>query len=495
MVGIMKKINLRDEQSIKNKKIGHEFETEVKKPETFEKLHSKPVTRRDFLASGLLGFSSSMVLPSFLTMLARSGSVEAQETLCKVVGASELCPFISIKLSGGMAMSANFLPLDKGGQLLPSYSKMGMGLGSALPVSYEFANKTPFYANSGLLAGLRAQATALTLASSNFVGACVRSQDDSSGNKFDITGLVVNAGLSGSLLPNLGRANTETGANQQFAYTRPPAPLVVGRYEDVAGALGVSGSLAALSAPQKSSLFTTIQNLSASQSLAIQNMTGGTLLSRLLGCATATNTNLISNSKSLNIDPLINAPFSQVWGINAANNKSSQDFVFATMVYNALNGNASTVNLEIGGYDYHNGTRTSGDAKDLEAGTVIGRVLQSLAVMGKKGFIVVTSDGSVTSAVSDVAGAPWLSDRGVAGSTYMIGYDPAGAHQVKSSQLGQFTTAQAVDDTFLTGGSAELAAGAMFVNYLAFNNKLSLVESFLPRVFTTTDIDLIAKFT
>lgn len=469
-------------------------ESHKPKPETFEKLHGKPVTRRDFLASGLIGFSSTLVLPSFLTILARSGSAEAQEALCKVAGGSDLCPFISIKLSGGMAMSANFLPRDKGGNLLQSYSKMGMGLGATVPVSYEFANRAVFYGGSTLLTGIRTQASALTLASSNFVGASVRSQDDSSGNKFDITGLVATAGLTGSLLPNLGRANTDTGANQQFAYIRPPAPLVVGRYEDVAGSLGVSGSLAALNQTQKSNLFKSIQNLSSSQAAAVQNMTGGTLLARLLGCANTANTTLISNVSSLNIDPLGNPMFSAVWGITANSNKSSQDFVFATMVYNAINGNASTVNLEMGGYDYHNGTRTAGDAKDLEAGMVIGRVLQSLAVMGKKGFIVVTSDGSVTSPDSETAGTPWTSDRGAAGASYMIGYDPAGAHVMKSDQLGYVNSGQAADETFLTGGSAELTAAAMFVNYLAYNGKLSAVESYLPRVFTTADIDLVTKF-
>lgn len=476
---------------LNNKK--NEIELTEPKKETFEHLHEKPLTRRDFLSSGLIGFSSYMVLPSFLAILAKSGSAQAQDVICKIAGGGDLCPFISIKLSGGAAMSANFLPLDQGLQLLPSYSKMGMGSGATLPVAYEFANRAPFYAASSMLAGIRTNATPTTLANANFVGTCVRSQDDSSGNKFDITGLVVNSGLAGKILPNLGKANTETGVNNSFAYIRPPAPLIVGRYEDVVGSLGVSGSLAGLNQEQKSSLFKTIQGLSASQSKAIQTMTGGSLLSRLLGCANADNTNLIANSSGLNIDPLSNPLFAQVWGITANSNKGSQDFVFATMVYNALNGNASSVNLEIGGFDYHNNTRTSGDAKDLEAGIVIGRVLQSLAVMGKKGFIVVTSDGSVSSADSDVAGSPWTSDRGTAGSAYMLGYDPAGPHIVKSSQLGHFTAGQGADDTFLTGGSSEIAAGAMFVNYLSFNGKLNLAETYLPRVFTSTQIDLITK--
>ncbi len=489
----MKKRNVT-EKTATELRLATEEQAAKPKQETFEKLHEKPVTRRDFLASGLIGFSGSMVLPSMLTILARSGNVEAQEALCSVVTGSGLCPFVSIKLSGGMAMSANFLPLDQGGQLLQSYSKMGMGSGATLPVAYEFANRAVFYANSSLLTGIRT-AGVLTLANSNFVGACVRSQDDNSGNKFDITGLVVSAGLVGGLLPNLGRSNTPTGAGQVFAYTPPPAPLIVGRYEDVSGSLGVSGSLSSLNAPQKSALFNSVKSLSETQSLAIQNMTGGTLLARLLGCANSSNVNLISNTASLNIDPLGNTQFAQIWNINQNSNKGSQDFVFATMVFNAMNGNASTVNLDLGGFDYHNGTRTSGDAKDLEAGILIARVLQSAALLGKKVFMAVTSDGSVSSADSQIAGSPWTSDRGSAGSTYMISYDPAGAHAIKSNQLGFFNNGQAADETFITGGSAELTAAAMFANYAAFNNKLNLFETWLPRIFTTAELDIVTRYT
>jgi len=466
---------------------------DVNKPETFETLHAKPVSRRELLATGLISFSGSMMLPSFLTLLARSGNAEAADLLCKTAGASDLCPFIGIKLSGGGAMSANFLPLDKGNQLLSSYSKMGMGAGATLPASYEFANNVLFYSNSGILAGIREQATRTTLQTSNFVGVCVRSQDDSAGNKFDITGLVNQSGLSGKVLPNLGKANTATGVNNMYAYVRPPAPLIISRYEDITGSLQIGGALGSLKSDQQSKLIKTIRGISSLQADRIQNMTGGSILSRLLGCSQNDNYNLIANSSALNIDPLSDAGFAQIWGINANSNKSSQDFVFASMVFNALNGNASSINLEIGGFDYHNNTRTSGDAKDLEAGRVIGRVLQSLSYLKKKGFIVVTSDGSVTSPDSDVAGGPWVSDRGTAGSAYMITYDPAGTHVIKSNQLGYFTSGQAADDTFLTGGNVELAAGAMFVNYLSFNKKLALVETYLPRIFSTAEIDLITK--
>lgn len=470
-------------------------EAELKKPETFEKLHGKPVTRRDFLASGLIPFSASLFMPNWLNILAKSGVAEAQELVCKTGAVSDLCPFIGIKLSGGAAMSSNFLPTDQGGLLLKSYSLMGMGNGSQIPTTREFGNNALFFANSQMLAGIRAQAQANTLMKSSFVGVCVRSQDDNSMNKFDITGLVAKSGLSGKILPNLGRSNTETGANNSYAYLRPSAPLIVGRFEDVQGSLGVSGALASLNQTQKSSLFRSIASLSSSQAQNLSQYNYGNTLSQLVQCANQDNNKLISNVSSLNIDPLSNPAFSQVWGINNQTAKNSQAYVFATMVYNALNGNAGTINLEIGGFDYHNGTRASGEQKDLEAGTVIGRVLQSLAVMGKKGFIVVTSDGGVSSPNSESLTAPWSSDRGTSGAAYMIGYDPIAAQKTLSTQLGHFTQAQVADDNFLTGGSVEMAAGAMFANYLAFNGKTHLIESFLPRVFSSDQIELVTKFT
>ncbi len=469
------------------------------KRETFEHLHNRKLTsRRDFLGAGLIPFAAYAVLPTWLEMFAKAGVAQAQELICKAAGTGDMSAFIGLKLSGGAGLSANFVPFRKDLQPLSSYSKMGLGLSSRFSVAREFSNGAPFYDQSSLLAGIKQTTLPSTLANSSFVGVCVRSQDDSSNNRFDVTGLVTKAGLNGKILPNLGRNNTETGANQVFAYLRPPAPLVIDRFEDVTGSLGVSGSLSALSSTQKTKLFETVKSLTADQARNLASQTGGEALSKLMKCANIDNTNLVANASALKISPLDAAVpvFATTWGINAQTNTSSQNFVFATMVYNALNGNAGTINLDIGGYDYHNGTRTTGDQKDLEAGMVIGRVLRSLEVMNKKGFVVVTSDGSVSSSESNDPGAPWMSDRGSAGVAYMIGYDPIKPPVVRSFQLGQFTDpGQAADDGFITGGSPELAAGGIFANYLAFNNKVHLIENYLPRVFTTTDLDLILKFT
>lgn len=463
----------------------------MKKKETFEKLHKKPVSRRDFLATGLIPFSASLVMPSWLQIFAKAGEAQAADLVCRSGAAADLCPFISLKLSGGAGLSANFVPHDQGLQLLPSYSKMGLGKAGNFNIVREFANSAPFYELSGVLQGIRATASRTTLSKANFIGVPARSQDDSSGNKFDITGLVSKTGLNGKILTNLGRRDTETGANILPAYVRPASPLVVNRFEDVVGALGVSGSLAGLSQTQKSALFNTVSSVTASQTEQLATLSGGSLLSRLIQCANIDNEALISNAGNLNIDPLGNPMVATVWGLTAQTSKASQDYVFATMVYNAVNRNAGTVNLDIGGYDYHNGTRTSGDAKDLEAGLVIGRILETLSVMNSKGFIMVTTDGGVSSPESDLPGSPWSSDRGLMGTAYIIAFDPNAVHAVKSFQLGQFTTGQAADDNFVTGGGPEIAAGGIYANYLSFNGKINMLETYLPRVFTTDQVDLI----
>lgn len=474
----------------KKKSLGEDF-SEQQKVKTFEKLHGPPVSRRDFLSAGLIPFAATAFMPSWLEIFSRSGVARAQDLVCSAGNSAQMCSFVSLKLSGGAALSANWVPLDSSHQLLPSYTKMGLGKGSTLSLSYEFSNGAPFYSLSGLLAGIRSEASAQTLAKSVFVGVPVRSQDDSAGNKFDLSGMVSKAGLQGRILPNLGKTNTETGLNATYALIKPSAPLVISRYEDVVGSLGVSGSLSQLSQTQKEKLFSAVQRVTASQAAEIEGMSGGKTLSRLMQCANIGNVNLIANSTSQNINPLAVSSFANVWGITNNTSTSSQDFVFGTMVYNAINGNAGTVALDMGGYDYHDGTRTSGDAKDTAAGMVIGKILESFAVMNKKGFLMVCSDGSVSSAESDSAGSPWMSDRGTAGAMYMIAYDPTLAPKAKSTQLGQFTDGQVADDNFLTGGSAEKAAAAIFANYMSFNGKSSYVDSVIPRTFSSVEQDLV----
>ncbi len=164
------------------------------------------------------------------------------------------------------------------------------------------------------------------------------------------------------------------------------------------------------------------------------------------------------------------------------------------MAYNALKSNCGSVALELGGYDYHDNTRTTGDARDLEAGRNVGRILETANALGKPVFMYVTSDGAVSSQKSSNQGSPWNSDRGTGGVSYMLYFNPNGRPQTSGFQIGSFTQGQVADDSFVTGNSPEAAAAAVFANYLAVNKRLDLYGGIVGRALDVSLLNQVIKF-
>jgi hypothetical protein len=478
--------------------------------------HGKPVSRRQLLASGAIPFAASFAMPNWLKMFATAGVAEAQDAVCASSGSSSLPVFVQLKLNGGAAMSYNLIPHGEGGQLLSSYDRIGGGSGAAVQGSVltnQFLNQPMFYSGSGMLAGILGSApannavaaTRLTTAISRsaMLSILCSSQDDSSANAFGMSGLIEKIGVKGGLLPNLGFAETVSGIAANPALVTPSAPLRVRRLEDVVGALGLEGALSTLPQAQKEKLFDTIKNLSAGQKSSLSGLSGGQTLSKLIECANIKNYNLIQSAGNLNISPLGNTNFSQIWGINANTQTNNQNFVFATMVYNALNGNAGSVSFDMGGFDYHGNPRATTDARDNQAGQVIGRVLQSFALMDKPGFIVVCSDGSVSSVQSDQVGQNFTSDRGLSGAMYIIAYHPTRNVTVAydnglgkaAQQLGWLTSGQAAESIKNPfGNNPQKAAVAAFLNYCGFAGiPMADYERVAARTFDTAQVSSILK--
>ncbi len=457
----------------------------------YQETHGKLIlTRRDFMASGVISFGGTLMSQSLFSMLLPAQAEAA--VVCSTGASGEWVPLITVNLQGGSNLSSHWLPLDAGGQLLPSYSKMGWGKAGAFSTDYEFSNRAPFFSGSTLLTGMRTTATPAALASSAFVGVSVASQDDSGNNASDITGLARGMGLNGKLLANLGTANTSTGNGTKSAFMSVPAPLIVSGYQDITGALGVAGTLAPLvSSKRAGKLFETIQNLSTYQAQKYSQQNGGTQLQNVITCRTQDNTNLIANPGNNNTDPRGNAAVAAIWGIAANTSMSSRAYQFGSMVFNALNGNAGSANLNMGGYDYHNNTRTRGDQADNDAGQVLGMIIQTAFALGKKAFIMVTTDGATTSPESDIPGAEWASDGGERGAMYMIAVNPSGAPSASGSQLGFMNSNQGAADPFMS--SPDRAAAAAFVNWLSFNGKIEQIDKVLPRTFSSVEIDKMRK--
>lgn len=457
--------------------------------------HQKPLNRREFLAGTVGAFSATLTVPSIFSVLLRDRAFADEINCPQGVG---LIPFITINLSGGGALAGNFVPHTIQGERLESYRLLGLGNGSSLPVTQVFSNKAPFAGSSTakiskIWQGIDSKANMNIQKNTAFVGIPCQSKDDSNENTFDISGLLSKAGLVGSLLPNIGtNQNTPTGVNCQAAGLTPPAPFIVNSFNSLSGALGYGGQLASLPVKTKLTLAKMIQRLSGEQARKLAQYSGGSNAKAIIDCAGIKNLEVVS-AKSDDIDPIKNNEVATIWGLTPSTPPNSPDYIFSSIVFNAINGNASSVGLDLGGYDYHDGTRTRGDSQDLKAGELIGKILATANSINKSVFIYVVTDGAVT-ANGEGFDAPWVSDRGAAGCSYMLAFNPDTPPVASGFQLGGFTQAQVADKSFITGSSPQNAAFSAFANYLQLNKRIDLLEKVLPRVFSDDDLKKILIF-
>jgi len=470
--------------------------------------HKKPTTRREFLSTGLLGFSGSVMAPSILNVLARPEFAFGQtEDSCQVT-AGALPAFIVVNLSGGASISGNLPPLGEDRQPILRYDLLGLGANQGVFTNdtqgsnmFQPGVRVAGTRNAGVPAGhmflgISLRASQTTIDKTTLVNSCTGSSDDTSTNQACPTGGVLAAGLSGESLPNLGtRDGTGTGVGQEPAIVRPAAPLIVRNYTDISGALAPAGTLAGrLTEPRRKKLLELVNSLSGSQArtVASPGSATGTMLAKVVECATGKNIELASKTDP-GIDPGLDGGVAAVWGINAAN-KAGANYAQAAMVYNALKGNSSTCSIELGGYDYHGNNRDVTNTADLRAGELIGRVLETAAVMNKPVFIYVVSDGSVSAPRDTAFGGNYTNDSGTRGELLFLAFHPTARPGVKNDafgrQLGFYTPGQgASDDTVV--GTPQKAAAAAVANFLSFagGDHLKKFEAIYPGLFQRSEID------
>lgn len=464
-----------------------EQETQIKIFEGYMRNHGKPVTRRQFLASGAILSAASIVLPSSLSLIGQMAQAQDMGGACG--GTQGKMPgFVTVNLAGGASLAGNALALDRGRQPLLSYRPVGLGTSANAQAIAEkpFGATGPMFSSiGGFLTGLKATATPDVMAKTAAVLFCVRSTDDSANNQFDPNSLIVKAKSgTGAFLPPLG-----TNRNQPAVLAKAPA-LDVRNLSDIQNAIGVQGAIQTLSNEQKEKIFKMINRLSDSQVRKLADDSGGALLKDLISSSTSTNAALIGNPNS-GTDPQGVTGLNTVWNFNAAT-----DLRNAGVVFNTLKGNAVAANIEMGGYDYHNQGRPNQDTRDNAVGQNVGRILSTANIMNEKVCVIVTSDGSVGHEMTPEPGGGPTGDQGTHGMAYAFFFDPAGRPSQRDSQVGNFNSSSTtagdrvgVDESTLIGGSPSNAISAIIANYLSFSGKTGMFESVAPRIFTADQLD------
>jgi hypothetical protein len=446
--------------------------------------HKPPVTRREFLATGAIGFSGMLMMPMLLEGLLLSRKAFAAG--CGDEAAGGLIPFLTFDLAGGAGLAGNFLVGGQGGpkDLLPSYSKLGWNpkLTGALDESYGL----PMAALnvSRMLVGLNQTASAEARAGLRFGSFLHNAQDDTSSNPLSILTTVSKAGARGLFLSNgLGTDNNpqDSGGNSRSLKPDPVyRPTQVQSVADMTASVSFGPGLSKTPQKMLESMGRMGVRLAEAQTRKYMGNPDGDLLRQLSDCSLQKTLSFTQGATG--VDPRLEAAFQAVYGLNANTNPKSRPAILATIVMNVLKGNSGPGCITIGGCDYHVGDQETGDAKDLEIGQEIGRAVESAYRLGKPLFLHIISDGSV-GAKADTR--VWINDSGVQSMTVIGYFDPKLARKQVRQQVGYFTSGQGAATDTVIQGDVSLASYAALANYLQLNGRLDYFNQNYGEVFGT----------
>jgi hypothetical protein len=159
----------------------------------------------------------------------------------------------------------------------------------------------------------------------------------------------------------------------------------------------------------------------------------------------------------------------------------------AAVMKMVLSGYAGAGTITLGGYDYHDGTRATGELRDLRAGRCMGACLEYAARRGVPLMLYVFSDGSI-SASGQVDGSVegrgkfgWTSDNQSTAASFFLVYNPHGRPQLLSSGAGGAARHQQIgyfrpDASVETGSSpaannVNLLVETVVLNYMALHGE------------------------
>jgi hypothetical protein len=157
-----------------------------------------------------------------------------------------------------------------------------------------------------------------------------------------------------------------------------------------------------------------------------------------------------------------------------------------------IDGMAGAGTIEFGGYDYHNGTRATGERKDFVAGEAMGVALEYAARRSTPLMLYVFSDGSVV-ADGELDPDPegrgkfvWRGDNSGTAAVFFLVYDPNAVTRPQlvdpsRQQIGYFRTSGS-NETSATrvSNNVVLLAESIVLNYLALHDGLGIFDSVLP---------------
>jgi len=477
--------------------------------------HPRPVSRRDFLSAGLISAPGMVLAPAWLGALLKSGRANAGNSLldtdiqallaanqCNVPTASSGIPFICFDLAGGANLvGSEVLVGQNGGQQnflsTAGFGKLGIP-GNMVPTSSTFISSALgllWHSDGAILRGITAKAvTPATMTNTNGAVICAMSQNDTQNNPHNpMYGIAMATNKQGQtpkgmLLNLVGSQSSVSGGNSQapMQLINPALqPTKISQPADDAGLVNTSGAtvdpvaLAVLESQERistgtglydstntsataESAFTGVMSAPAGSNSGVQFLgdpAADAALKNSVRCAyvKSANTTAAFGASPLDPtkDPLITGGTTPIF--TATDFKDNDIAATASVMKLVVGGYAAAGTITLGGYDYHDSTRATGEMRNFKAGQMIGAVLEYAQRVGTPVMIYVFSDGSLsaTSMVDNSTNGRgklgWQGDNQATASTFFLVYSPNGRPALRngaaSQQIGYFTADGSVVST------------------------------------------------
>jgi hypothetical protein len=503
--------------------------------------HKVPVTRRELLGAGLRTAPALVVAPAWLGAALRPSKTNAaalssdiQSMLvaaeCNVATNATGIPVICFDLAGGANLvGSEVIVGQKGGQAnfltTAGYGKMGVP-GNMVPSAAGFVDSSfglLWHSDGAILRGMKTKATTpATAAGTNGAVICAMSQNDTGQNPHNPMYGIAMAGARGKLLNLVGNQSSVSGGNSaSVPYMINPLfqPSTIAVPADDVALVSTGGapadpvSIAVLESQTRISggNAATVGNATGSEFTGVLappngSQTGISLyagggaqdaqLKKQVRCAyaqAAYTASAFGDPSALDPtkDPLITGSGGATPIFTATDFQDNDIKKTASVMKLVCNGFAAAGTITLGGYDYHDSTRATGETRNFKAGQMIGAVLEYAQRVNTPLMVYVFSDGSLTSSSmvdSSVDGRgklAWQGDNQSVASTFFLVYSPKGRppllNGAAGQQIGYFTADGSVDaSSSPAANSVTQIPEVMLLNYLALMGKAGQFSSLFP---------------
>ena len=520
--------------------------------------HRPPVSRRDFIATGLMTGPAVVAAGGLLALLAKSPNARAAlsqqmkdlkgPTGCNIVGGAGRIPFICFDLAGGANLNGSEILIGgKNGQLdflsTAGYAKLGLP-GDMVPNAPNAASTTgnfinsafgaAFHSDSAIARGMLERTAPTTQALTNGCSIAARSENDTSNNPHNPMYGIMKTGSRGELLGLIGSQSSDSGGNSVAPMSMidlANRPTKVDRASDVTGLVD-TGDLATL-LPNPDDAAAVLEAMTALSGgtadpanidpssklgkIVFGTGTNDVTIQKAVRCGYVKSAYLadtFSNKASLNpdLDPdIVDQSGTRGSGIfGQAEYQGDAEFrKTAAIMKMVVSGFAGAGTITMGGYDYHDGTRASGEMRNFRAGRCIGACLEYAARKGQPLMIYVFSDGSLSamstidSSVNGRGKFGWQGDNQSTACSFFLVFSPKGRPVALQAdvagglgkQIGYFRADGSIETASHPGANAvNLLVETVVLNYMALHGETGKFATTFPSQGLGAALDSITAF-